>query len=118
MNKNNIQKNTMHQECSDIMSIPFKKYADKFELIDSKTVSLVVPRDEQSERLIEEIKYTKKGNVRKLQNYTCSLRQRELEDLICQHAADDYGTGIYCLTNLDYYDESMGVLFEASDYFL
>lgn len=118
MNKNNIQKNTMHQECSDIMSIPFKKYADKFELIDSKTVSLVVPRDEQSERLIEEIKYTKKGNVRKLQNYTCSLRQRELEDLICQHAADDYGTGIYCLTNLDYYDESMGVLFEASDYFV
>lgn len=118
MKKGEIQKNTMHQECSDIGSIPFKKYADKFELIDSRTVSLVVPRDEQSEKLIEQMKYTKSGNARKLQNYTCSLRQKELEDLIRQRAADDYGTGIYCLTNMDYYDENKGVLFEASDYFL
>lgn len=118
MKKEEIQKNTMHQECSDIRSIPFKKYADKFELVDSRTISLVVPRDEQSEKLIEEMKYIKVGNARKLQNYTCSLRQKELEDLIRQHAADDYGTGIYCLTNADYYDENKGVLFEASDYFL
>ena len=118
MKQSDIQKNVMHQECSDIISIPFKKYADKFELIDSKTVSLVVPRDELSKKLIEEMKYTKAGNTRKLQNYTCSLRQRELEDLIRQHAADDYGTGIFCLTNADYYDENKGVLFEASDYIL
>lgn len=118
MKKEEIQKNTMHQECSDIRSIPFKKYADKFDLVDSRTISLVVPRDEQSEKLIEEMKYIKVGNARKLQNYTCSLRQKELEDLIRQHAADDYGTGIYCLTNADYYDENKGVLFEASDYFL
>lgn len=118
MKKHDIQKNTMHQACSSIESIPFKKYADKFELIDSRTVSLVVPRDEQSEKLVEEIKLTKAGNARKLQNYTCSLRQKELEDLIRQHAADDYSTGIYCLTNVDYYDENKGVLFEATDYFL
>lgn len=118
MKKDDIQKNTMHRECSDIKSIPFKMYANKFELIDSRTVSLVVPRDEQSEKLIEQMKYTKIGNARKLQNYTCSLRQKELEDLIRQHAADDYGTGIYCLTNADYYDENKGILFEAPDYFL
>ncbi len=118
MKKNDIQKNTMHQECSDITSIPFKKYADKFELIESRTVSLVVPQDAQSEKMVEVMKYTKTGNARKLQNYTCSLRQRELEDLIRQHAVDDYGTGIYCLTNMDYYDENKGILFEASDYFL
>lgn len=118
MKKNDIQKNTMHQECSDIASIPFKKYADKFELIESRTVSLVVPQDAQCEQMVEVMKYTKIGNVRKLQNYTCSLRQRELEDLIRQHAVDDYGTGIYCLTNMDYYDANQGVLFEASDYFV
>ena len=118
MKKNDIQKNTMHQECSDITSIPFKKYADKFELIESRTVSLVVPQDAQSEKMVEVMKYTKTGNARKLQNYTCSLRQRELEDLIRQHAVDDYGTGIYCLTNMDYYDENKGILFEASDYFV
>lgn len=118
MKKSDIQKNTMHQECSDIMSIPFKKYAEKFELIDSRMVSLVVPRDIQSKKMVEAIRYTKTGNTRKLQNHTCSLQKKELEDLIRQHAADDYGTGIYCLTNADYYDEDRGVLFEASDYFL
>ena len=95
-----------------------KEYAEKFEFIDSRQVSLVVPRDAQSEKLVETMKYTKAGNARKLQNYTCSVTQKELEDLIRQHAADDYGTGIYCLTNKDYYDEYKGVLFEAPDYFL
>ena len=118
MKKDDIQKNTMHQQCSDLASIPFKKYAEKFELIDSRQVSLVVPRDEQSKKIVEAMKYTKIGNPRKLQNYTCSVQKRELEDLIRQHAADDYGTGIYCLTNMDYYDDKKGILFEASDYFL
>ena len=116
MKKDEIQKNTMHQMCADIQSIPFKKYSEKFELIDSRTVSLVVPRDEQSENMVETLKYRKAGNGRQLQNYTCSLYQKELDDLILQHAADDYGTGIFCLTNKDYYDENIGVVFEAKDY--
>ena len=118
MKKEEIQKNTMHQSCSDIASIPFKQYAEKFELIDSRTISLVVPEDAQSEQLIETLRYTKMGNVRQMQNYTCSVRIRELADLLSQHAADDFGTGIFCLTNKDYYDKNLGVLFEASDYFL
>lgn len=118
MKADDIQKNTMHQECSDLASIPFKKYSEKFEVIDSRQVSLVVPRDAQSEKYVEVMKHTKTGNVRQLQNYACSVSQRELEELIRQHVADDYGTGIYCLTNKDYYDECTGVLFEASDYFL
>lgn len=118
MKREEIQKNTMHQQCSDIASIPFKAYAEKFELIDSKTVSLVVPRDAQSEKMVDVMKYSHAGNGRELQNYTCTLYQRELEDLVRQHVVDDYGTGIFCLTNPDYYDENFGVLFEASDYFL
>ena len=118
MKADDIRKNTMHQICSNLTSIPFKEYAEKFELIDSRQVSLVVSRDDQSEKLVEVLRYTKAGNARKLQNYTCSITQKELEDLIRQHVANDYGTGIYCLTNKDYYDEYKGVLFEASDYFL
>ena len=118
MKKEEIMKNTIHQYCADISSIPFRKYAERFELIDSKTVSIVVPQDEQCRKLIEEMKVTKKGNTRKLQKYSCSLCQNELEELIRQHAADDYGTGIYCLTNLDYYNADIGVLLEAADYII
>ena len=118
MKQEEIQKNAMHKNCKDISAIPFQEYANKFELIDSRSVSLVVPRDERSRKLVETLKYTKSGNVRQLQSYACTVTQRELEDLIKQHVADDYGTGIYCLTNADYYDEDTGISFEAKDYFL
>lgn len=118
MKQEEIQKNAMHEICTNIKRLPFKEYAEKFELIDSKTVSVVVVRDEKSRELAEHLRYTKSVNTRMLQNYVCTIYQKELEDLIKQHAVEDYGTGVYCLTNLDYYDEQIGILFEARDYFL
>ena len=108
----------MHVMCTSIKRLPFKEYAEKFELIDSKTVSVVVVRDERSRELAEQLRYAKSVNTRMLQNYVCTVYQKELEDLINQHAAEDYGTGVFCLTNPDYYDEEIGILFEARDYFL
>lgn len=95
MKKEEFQEYVMHRFCSDIRSIPFAGYAEKFEIIDDKTVSLVVPRDGRSEELVDALRYTKSGSARQLQNYTCTLYQKELEDLIRQHAADDFGTGIF-----------------------
>ena len=118
MKQEEIQKNAMHKMCSKIRRLPFKEYAEKFELIDSKTVSVVVVRDEKSRELAEHLRYTKSVNTRMLQNYVCTVYQKELENLIKQHVVEDYGTGVYCLTNLDYYDEQIGILFEARDYFL
>lgn len=118
MKQEEIQKNAMHEICTNIKRLPFKEYAEKFELIDSKTVSVVVVRDEKSRELAEHLRYTKSVNTRMLQNYVCTIYQKELEDLIKQHVVEDYGTGVYCLTNLDYYDEQIGILFEARDYFL
>ncbi len=118
MKREEIQKYTIHQFCSDIRSIPFSWYAEHFGFIDNKTVSLVIPCDDRSRMLVETLKYTKTGNPRQFQKYTCTLYQKELEDLARQHAADDYGTGIYCLTNMDYYDRETGVQFDAKDYFV
>lgn len=120
MKKDIIERNIITQNCRDISGIPFRKYAQDFELIDSKTVSLVVPRDKQSQEMVDSLKYTggSIGIARRLQKYTCSIYQEELDDLIRQHAVDDYGTGIWCLTNQDYYDENTGISFEAKDYFI
>ena len=118
MQKDTIQKNTIHQECTDIFSIPFKSYAEKFEIIDSRTISLVVPRDDLSKKIVKSMEKEKKGDPRALQNYVCSLQQSELEDLLQQHVVDDFDTGIFCLINMDYYNENIGVLFEAPDYII
>ena len=112
-----IQRNMITRDCHNIESIPFKKYAEEFEVIDSRTVSIVVPRDEMSRELVKSLPYTGAAVARKLQMYTCSVYINELNDLIQQHVAEDYDTGIYCLTNLDYYSKEIGLLFEATDYY-
>lgn len=120
LKKNVIEGKTITQNCGNITSIPFAGYAREFELIDSDTVSLVVARNEFSGKIVDSLKYTGGGinNARKLQKYTCSVSRRELDDLLRQHVVDDFGTGIWCLTNLDYYDEKTGISFEAKDYFI
>ena len=53
-----------------------------------------------------------------MQKYTCTVSQSEFQELFQQHVLADYGTGIFCLMNLDYYDPETGIVFEAKDYFL
>ncbi|MGN0351075.1 MAG: CRISPR-associated helicase Cas3' [Roseburia sp.] len=120
MKKDVLGKNTITQKCYDISGIPFAEYAREFELIDSGTVSLVVSRDNQSRELVDSLKYTGGGIgiTRRLQKYICSINQKELDDLIHQHVVDDFGTGILCLINSDYYNEETGITFEAKDYFI
>ncbi len=118
MKKDDIQSHTLTQECKNIHSIPFRTYAEKFDLIDSRTVSVVVPRDEKSRQMVETLRYTGVGNGRALQSYVCSVYPWELDDLIQQHVVDDFGTGMYCLTNTEYYDKDTGISFEAKDHWI
>lgn len=112
-----LGQNALSNDCKDIRAIPFREYAERFELIDSKTVSVVAVRDDISRELVDQMKYAGYGNARKLQKYTFSVYQNEFHDLMEQHVLDDYGTGIYCLTNPDYYNEETGVIFQAKDYY-
>ena len=71
-------------------------------------------RDEESRALIADCK---RGfpNSRRLQKYTFSIHQNELEELQKQHVVENYD-GIWCLTSEDYYDKQLGVLFSGRDY--
>jgi len=104
--------------CSEIDSIPFKEYGDSFEIVDSKTISVVAVRDEYSQKLMAHVQYTGMGNPRELQKYTFSVYQYEFDELLQQHVLNDFGSGIWFLTNTDYYDKRLGVLFEAKDYYI
>lgn len=120
MHGSEIEKETISCECGKIEAIPFRDYADKFRFIDSPNVGVVVPRDEESETYIRALRYAENtmGIGRKLQKYTCTVTPKEFEELQKQHVLEDYETGIWCLTNPDYYDEETGITFEAKDYFL
>ena len=68
--------------------------------------------------MIEHLREYGYGNQRILQKYAFSIYQYEFDDLYRQNIIDDYDSGIWCLTNTDYYDEETGILFEAKDYFI
>lgn len=118
INRDEIKMNTLSSMCRDIDRIPFRSYGEKFSIIHSPNLSVAVKRDEKSKELIDRLQYTGMTNMRQLQKYTCSVSPKDMESLIGQHAAEDFGTGVWCLTNMDYYDEDTGIKFEGEDYFL
>lgn len=103
--------------CPRPTQIPFKSYAESFELIDSGTVSVVVAQDEKSRLLLEAARRTGIPPVRKLQMYTFSVYPYELEQLMAQGVIETIG-GIFVLTSGDYYRPEVGVCFDGQDYFV
>ena len=118
LKKAEIQKYTISNMTNDLKSIPFKEYAEKFEIIDSAQYSIVIPQNEECKNILNAIDYVGMNDIRKLQNYTASVYKWELDDLIHQHVVEMHVSGVCYLTNTDYYDENIGILFEAQDYFL
>lgn len=117
-NREELTKNTISKRCKNVYSIPFSKYAEDFNIIDTETISIVVSRDKKSKEMIEQLKITGQGNPRKFQKYALAVYVNEFDDLLKQHVVDDFGSGIWCLTNLDYYEEDTGIQFEGKDYIL
>lgn len=118
INRDEIKMNTLSSMCQDIKCIPFRSYGEKFSIIDSPNISIAIKRDEKSGELIDRLKEKGTTDMRQLQKYTCSVSPKDMESLIQQNVVEDFGTGVWCLTNPDYYDENTGIKFEGEDYFL
>lgn len=122
MRKDEIISNTLSSVCKknkcNFMNIPFRSYAESFHLIEERTESILIPQDEVSRELIRVLKFQDVADTRKMQKYTCSIAKWELDELVKQSAADDYGRGIWCLTNEAYYNKKTGICFESTDYIL
>ncbi|HCT64487.1 MAG TPA: CRISPR-associated helicase/endonuclease Cas3 [Lachnospiraceae bacterium] len=100
-------------------SINFKDYAESFKIIqDENAVSIIVPCDEYSMALMEETQKFGVSNLRKLQLYMASIKIWEFEELRKQGVLEDFNTGAYFLTNTDYYNKEIGILFHGKDYFI
>ena len=86
-------------------------------MIDSNAVAVAVAGDEQSRAMMEQLRSDGYTDFRKLQKYTFTVYEQELEDLLRQGAVKEYG-GVFCLTNPDYYSRETGVCFRAADYYV
>lgn len=115
-NVEDIGKHSLSRTCEGLMLIDFATYAKDFKLIDDEnSVSVVVPQDETSKKLVEEMKHTGFAKTKKLQKYCASVKCGDFKNLLEQHAVTDFGTGVYCLVNPSYYDAETGIQPEGKD---
>ena len=112
-----IKLNTISSGCKKPIDLKFADYAKRFKMIEDNSVAVAVAEDDQSKELIEQLIDKGYTDYRKLQKYTFSVYENELNNLIKQGAVKEYG-GVFCLINHDYYSEETGVSFEAPDYFI
>ncbi|MGE4498454.1 MAG: CRISPR-associated helicase Cas3' [Deferribacterales bacterium] len=69
----------MINEGAGSLDFPFKSIAEKFKLIDSDTVPVIIRYNEETETLIRDIEYS--GNFRRLQKYTVQLFENEFRKI-------------------------------------
>lgn len=65
------------------LNFDFKTAAEKFYLIENRTVPVIIPYDQEALRLVEALKHTQYPSsiLRKLQIYTVNIYEREFENL-------------------------------------
>lgn len=104
-----IVKNSISEYASGIENIPFRTYARNFEFINEETIGIVINNCDKSEELVQRLKNKDYTAKRELQRYTVSLRRYEFEQALKLGIIDDFGTGVFMLTNNDYYSNETGL---------
>ena len=129
-NSDEIEINSMHSfmENTEGLSlrasdIPFRSYEGK--LIFSLDESLIVPENEEAERLINQISYQGISHslMRRIQKYTCSVPRKIMEALFQQGVLEEISGGsraggIFILRNRQYYNSQTGIQIEGDDYYI
>lgn len=98
-------------EGRDGLAFPFATIAKKFQLIDSPTVTVVVPWDEQAEQLMEKAEHHPfpASLARSLQPYVVQVYQYELAALEKAGAIQTVGDFMKFLTDRSFYDKKFGL---------
>jgi CRISPR-associated helicase Cas3/CRISPR-associated endonuclease Cas3-HD len=99
------------KDSGDDLSFPFVDIADKFHLIDSKTVSVVVPFDEKSAELMLLAEYHKfpASLSRSMQPYVVQIYQYELAALAKEGVIRQVGNFFKFITDSSFYDQRFGL---------
>lgn len=97
------------------LDFDFKTVAEKFSLIENNTVAVVIPYNDDAERLLEKAKhhpYPFKFS-RQLQAYTVNIYQHEFEKIKMKGAIETYNNAYEVLTRKAYYDRDTGIVLPA-----
>ncbi len=106
----------MHHNAGSSLNFPFQTIAAKFRMIETHMQPLIIPFDDDAERLIDSLRYTDQigGLLRKLQPYTVQIPESALDALLKAGRIgaineQTFGKQFYSLIGLDFYDDVAGL---------
>lgn len=95
------------------ISIPFRSYAESFNMIKDSGTGIIINNSDDTEKLFSELESGDFSAHRKLQKYTVSMRRYEFDEamksgLLMQRC------GLYVLSDNAYYDPEIGLDIDAN----
>ncbi len=87
-------------------SIPFRDYADSFNMIDSDTINVIIP-DEKNRELVDSLKYSAKA-LRKLSRHSAALHYNEFRSLLERGIIEPVGAA-FVLACPEFYSSETGL---------
>ena len=108
-----------HSNAKTSLDFPFQTIADKFRMIKSPMLPLLIPFNSEAEKLIEALRHADHigGLLRELQPYTVQIPEKALAALYTGGRIEpineqNFGRQFYTLIGLDLYDEVAGLSWE------
>lgn len=101
------------------LEFDFQTASEKFRIIEDNTYSIVIPYDENADKLINEAKYSRylRGIARKLQPYTVSVYENEYKALLRNGQLKTINECFLVLDNLENnYDKNTGLIIPQETY--
>ncbi|MCD6389685.1 MAG: CRISPR-associated helicase Cas3', partial [Desulfobulbaceae bacterium] len=90
---------------------PFREVAQDFCFIEDESIGVIVPKEQQAEKLVQELRYTDfpRSVLRKLQQYSVSVRENEFKALQNAGALEIIDEQYPVLCNLEAYRDDVGL---------
>lgn len=101
-----IENGTIYKPGMRPNSIPFRDYADSFNMIDSDTINVIIPNEENRE-LVDSLNYSAKP-LRKLSRYSATLHYNEFRSLLERGIIESVGSA-YVLACAEFYSSETGL---------
>lgn len=97
--------------------VPFRQVAEDFRFIDDETIGVIIPKEPEAEKLVQELRYTlfPRSVLRKLQQYSVAVRSHEFKLLQAAGSLELLDGQFPILRNLRAYREDIGLSIERGD---
>lgn len=107
----------LNRSLGNELLLPFKEVAEQFKFIEDDTTGVVIEVNEAAQKLVQQLRYSEhpRSILRKLQQYTVSVRSRDFQELLNAGALELVEGQFPLLKNQSAYDERVGLCVDGSE---